>query len=198
VVMTVGPHLGFFAKLRQAVDRQAPLIGCLGIFMLVALGQQNWFIQLRDRWNAETLLRQEQAVPPWVRPPQEMVLHVPVGRRIFGSMSYATGAPPSSQASWLDVTGWVGTTGPQAEIEKVIILIDGKPAAQSRQLRAFAFPDLFFDKADFLPLGWEIQAPLRELSSGRHTIAAAAVLPGGDREVFTSWQLIIPRRPRLD
>jgi hypothetical protein len=169
----------------RLLNRYAPLIGFAGIIALATVGQRNWFIKLRDLWNAETLWRQEQAVPPWMPPPRTLVVHVPLQTAVLGAVDRASDT--FNSASLVAISGWVGTTQNGSKIKAVVVSVNGKAVGKSRQLRQFAFSDVLFDRADFVPLGWSVQFDASEVPAGNDHFAAAALLADGTTQTFASW-----------
>lgn len=138
---------------------------------------------------------------PWKEPPREVAafhsqptLHVQPHDRAVGFVdsTMASQAAPGSGTRSLDAHGWAASCVPAVSLTNVILLVDGKPAGETKSF--YPRPDVAaaYGRPDFELSGWKLSSTVGPLSSGDHTVTLRAVLANGESIDLPGPKLTIP------
>jgi hypothetical protein len=129
--------------------------------------------------------------PPWTDPPKAKVkaaahkppiFHVQPQDRALGSVDsiVASQAGGSSGNRNLEARGWAVSCIRSAPLTTVIILVDGKPAGETKSFSLRPDVAKAYARPDFESSGWKISSLAGPLSPGDHMVTLRAVLANGE------------------
>jgi len=122
--------------------------------------------------------------PPWRRAPTERpILHVQPQDRALGLVDGIVASPGSAPGSGnrsLGARGWAVSCVPAVSLTSVIVLVDGKPAGETKSFSPRPDVAAAYGRSDFESSGWNIVASVGPLRAGDHTVTLRAVLANGE------------------
>jgi hypothetical protein len=127
---------------------------------------------------------------PWTQVPKPRTavhdqaihpLQVGAHDRALGNVDQisASSEIPGSRNRFLEARGWAASCVPAAPLASVTLLVDAKPAGQTKIF--IPRPDVAaaFGRPDFESSGWKISSSVRSLQAGDHSVILRANLENG-------------------
>jgi hypothetical protein len=123
------------------------------------------------------------SAPP--TPPPAPHYQVGPAQKILCSVDILSAAPASeSEPAHVLAQGWAASAVAGAPIIVVALLIDGRAVAETKTFEPRSDVAAAYDRPDFEKSGWKIEAPIKKLGPGKHTVTVRAANAHGDKLIL--------------